>query len=212
LSFKKPPSKKIIPHTLVIGCYECPPSPEQIILPSPGEILQHFEIGALVAPYDSRRSMDPYPLLAKLEYAIEAVKVQHIVVMGNLEAKCLTYLAQGTDYPALADWIEIAHLARERAVRKNGLNNKKDLKKEILQQTVLQSVRNLLTYPIVYKAVKRGELTLNAWYYQPCEDLLFAYNPDTNSYESICPDHCSPYAFSSVTRTPDSEEETIAAG
>jgi len=179
------PDFNVSPHSLVISCFESMPAPELIFNTSQGEILQHHELGALMAPYDSRRCMDPYGALAKLEYAIEDAGVKNLVVLGNTSSKCLSYLVDGTEHPALSGWLEIAHNAMERARYKSRQIDGDALKKEILHQTVLQSVRNLLTYPVVYKAVKRGAITLNAWYYQPEEDLLYAYNPETQEFEKI---------------------------
>ncbi len=172
-------------HTLIISCFESCPGPERIFEFNPGEVLVHTEVAALVAPYDSKRSMDPYGLLAKLEYAVNHEKIRNLIVLGNTASKCLDYMMVGVKNEALSGWLEIAHNAIERAYNKHNSLHNQLIRREILHQTVLQSVRNLLTYPVVYQAVKRGELTLNAWYYHPEEDRLYAYNHETEMFEII---------------------------
>lgn len=181
----KIPEESTRTHTFVISSFEGSPSAERILGTQPGEILQHYEIGALVAPYDSRRVLDPYAILAKLEYAINAINVHNLLVLGNTGSRSLSYLTEGTPNPALSGWMGIAHNATERAYTQAGSNNTEEIRKEILHQTILQSMRNLLTYPIVYNAVKQGKLCLEAGYYNPAEKMLYLYDERQQAYTKV---------------------------
>ncbi|NCC21422.1 MAG: hypothetical protein EOM26_03050 [Alphaproteobacteria bacterium] len=175
------------PHSLIISCFESCPTAHCLFGQTAGDVLHLSEIAALVPPYDSHRSFEPYSLLAKLEYAVEVARVRHIVVLGNSASRGLECLLDGTNHAALAGWVEVARLSMERARARFGDDCKEDLRRETLRQTILQSVRNLLTYPCIYKCVKRGQITLNAWYYENGERCLYAYNADEETFRPLRP-------------------------
>ncbi len=179
------PEREYKPHTLLVSCFESNPLAQCLFCLKPGEVLHHNEIAALVPPHESHRTFGPYSLLSKLEYAIEVAGVEHMVVLGNTHSRGMDYLLNGTRHHAIADWMDVALNSLERARKKLGNTSAEELHRETLRQSVLQSVRNLLTYPVVYKSVKRGQITLNAWYYEGSEKMLYAYNADTGKYEPV---------------------------
>ena len=72
------------PEIMVIGCCNSRVSPEVIFDARPGELFVARNVANLVPPYepDGQR----HGVSAALEFAVQALKVKHIVVLGH--AKC----------------------------------------------------------------------------------------------------------------------------
>src|ERR1051325_1004469 len=69
------------PEVMVIGCCDSRVSPEVIFDARPGELFVARNIANLVPPYTpdgAQRAMS-----AALEFAVQALKVKHIVVLGH---------------------------------------------------------------------------------------------------------------------------------
>ena len=71
------------PQIMVIGCCDSRVSPEVIFDARPGELFVVRNIGNLVPPYTpdgAQRAVS-----AALEFAVQALKVKHIVVLGHAQ-------------------------------------------------------------------------------------------------------------------------------
>jgi carbonic anhydrase len=69
------------PDTLVIACCDSRAAPEIIFDTRPGEIFVMRNVANLVPPY--KPDGEYHATSAALEYAVQALKVKHIVVMGH---------------------------------------------------------------------------------------------------------------------------------
>ena len=72
------------PEIMVIGCCDSRVSPEVIFDANPGELFVMRNVANLVPPYEpdgAQRAVS-----AALEFAVQALKVKHIVVLGH--ARC----------------------------------------------------------------------------------------------------------------------------
>src|SRR3982075_425236 len=72
------------PEILVIGCCDSRVSPEVIFDAGPGELFVVRNDANLVPPYSPDGAY--HGVSAALEYAVQALRVQHIVVLGH--ARC----------------------------------------------------------------------------------------------------------------------------
>ena len=72
------------PEVMVIGCCDSRVSPEVIFDTSPGEIFVVRNVANLVPPYET--GGEYHGTSAALEFAVQALKVKHIVVLGH--ARC----------------------------------------------------------------------------------------------------------------------------
>ena len=72
------------PEIMVIGCCDSRVSPEVIFDASPGELFVVRNVANLVPPYET--GGDYHGTSAALEFAVQALRVKHIVVLGH--ARC----------------------------------------------------------------------------------------------------------------------------
>src|SRR5499427_7328345 len=71
------------PETMVIGCCDSRVSPEVIFDAGPGELFVMRNIANLVPPYAPDGSY--HGVSAALEFAVGALRVKHIVVLGHAQ-------------------------------------------------------------------------------------------------------------------------------
>src|ERR1700744_1731702 len=74
------------PSIMLIGCVDSRGSPEVIFDSAPGEILVARNVANLVPAYEPPSQEDPshqHGTSAALEFAVRALKVAHIVVLGH---------------------------------------------------------------------------------------------------------------------------------
>src|SRR3712207_8695043 len=72
------------PEVMVISCCDSRVSPEVIFDASPGELFVVRNVANLVPPYET--GGEYHGTSAALEFAVQALKVKHIVVLGH--ARC----------------------------------------------------------------------------------------------------------------------------
>src|SRR5580765_2281293 len=72
------------PEIMVIGCCDSRVSPEVIFDARPGELFVVRNVANLVPPYET--GGEYHGTSAALEFAVQALRVKHIVVLGH--ARC----------------------------------------------------------------------------------------------------------------------------
>ena len=91
------------PQIMVIGCCDSRVSPEVIFDARPGELFVVRNIGNLVPPYTpdgAQRAVS-----AALEFAVQALKVKHIVVLGHAQCGGIRAFAEETEPLSPGDFI-----------------------------------------------------------------------------------------------------------
>ena len=105
---------------------------------------------------------------AALEFAVTALQVKQIVVMGHGGCGGIAAsLAAAADRPMgkfIAPWVEIAADARD-AVLRNEAIPRSDWQEAVEHGAVGLSLKNLMSFPFVRAAFERGQLSMNgAWF------------------------------------------------
>ena len=142
------------------------------------------QMGAIVAPHDARGSSE---MGASLSYAIEIQKVSHVIVMGHSHCESLAALIDEEAKPLsryMSSWAKISAKAQQAAKRKTSVaNDSNALNDETERQAVIMSLKNLMEYPLVNKAVDEGRLTVNGWFFDAKNGALFEYEPKTDTFK-----------------------------
>ncbi|MBL6614185.1 MAG: carbonic anhydrase [Reyranella sp.] len=151
------------PTILVIGCCDSRVSPEVIFDAHPGELFVVRNVANLVPPYTSDRLC--HGVFAALEFAVLVLRVRHIVVLGHAGCGGIrAYVEQG---PALAPgdaihrWMSMISEAAGHA----GLPGQEGYLTQLERAAIAGSLHNLMTFPYVADAVRRGDIALHgAWF------------------------------------------------
>src|SRR6187402_830681 len=71
------------PETMVVGCCDSRVAPEVIFDAGPGELFVVRNVANLVPPYSPDGGA--HGVSAALEYAVNVLRIQHIVVLGHAQ-------------------------------------------------------------------------------------------------------------------------------
>jgi carbonic anhydrase len=156
------------PRAMIISCCDSRVLVSEMFGAEAGDYFIHRNIAALVPPYEP--DGEAHGTSATIEFAVDTLRVQHLVVLGHSGCGgvrgCHDLCAGAA--PELADtrsfvgsWLRILEPGYA-AVR-----HLPDLEQRLAaleKQAVVVSIRNLLTFPFVVRAVEEGRLTLHgAW-------------------------------------------------
>jgi carbonic anhydrase len=153
------------PSIMVIGCCDSRVPPEVLFDAHPGELFVVRNIANLVPAFDGSGAC--HGVFAALEFAVQVLKVRHIVVMGH--AHCGGIRAFADHGPPLtpADSVHRWMAMIEPAAAKAGASesDRAAYLARLEQASIAQSLENLLTFAYVADAVKQDMLSLHgAWF------------------------------------------------
>ena len=134
------------PSVMVVGCCDSRVSPEVIFDTHPGELFVVRNIANMVPAYEPDGLC--HGVFAALEFAVQVLKVEHIVVLGH--AHCGGIRAFAEHGPPLSPgdsihkWMSLIGPAAERAGPKDA---SPDYLTRLEQASINKSLENLLTFP-----------------------------------------------------------------
>ncbi|MFI5873739.1 carbonic anhydrase [Streptomyces sp. NBC_00377] len=167
------------PQVLFITCSDSRVVPALITGARPGELFELRTAGNIVPPYGSDR---PTGEAATIEYAVEVLGVQDVVVCGHSHCGAVGALVRGDDLdgvPAVRDWL--AHAADE-----PGAADPDDpTVMQAVQNHVLAQLLRLRSYPCVEKRLADGRLRVRGWYYEVHTGAVREHRADTDAFEAL---------------------------
>jgi len=169
------------PEVMFIGCSDSRVIPEMLTGAQPGEIFVLRNIANIIPPFGTAHES----IGAALEYAVNHLKVKHIVVCGHTDCGGLRALDGHLDAlaePSLAAWIKFAREAQTR-VDRHGVEPA-SRHRALVEQNVILQLEHAAGYPAVYKALKENRLELHGWLFDLHAPSVYAYHPDTGQFES----------------------------
>jgi|SRR5580765_8574604 len=163
--YRKAASEPQRPFALIVTCADSRIDPELITQSGPGEIFVTRNIGNLVPAYGEMMG----GVSAVIEYAVSALKVQHIAVCGHSDCGAMKAMLNPESLESMATvkrWMRNAEAALRVAESLSGKDEKpSEQLKRLTEENVLLQVQHLRTHPSVAGAVAREELTLSGWVY-----------------------------------------------
>ena len=173
------------PSIMVIGCVDSRVSPEVIFDAAPGELLVARNVANLVPRYEPGGGQ--HGASAALEFAVKALRVRHIVVLGH--AFCGGIKAYASDDAPLSESDFIGKWMSQIAPAAAAIATPKTDTESYLRQlefaSVELSLKNLMTFPFVKAAVEQGELHLHGAYFGVASGRLLVRDEKTGSFEPV---------------------------
>lgn len=150
------------PKVLWIGCSDSRVDPERITAARAGEIFVHRNIGNIVP-------ISGWNFATVLEYAINHLKVNDIVICGHSDCGAIKGLGKETNDAYIPFWLGNAITAKERVDQRLPPASTPDEEKARLNEIVKENVRlqleHLRNYPLVKKAEREERVTLHGLYF-----------------------------------------------
>ena len=171
------------PETMVIGCCDSRVSPEVIFDASPGEIFVARNVANLVPPFE--RAGQYHGTSAALEFAVQMLKVKHIVVLGHERCGGVRAIADAAAPLSPGDfigqWMSLIAPAVERVAAEGGAIDLRRLEFAAIEL----SLDNLMTFPFVNALVERGRLQLHGAYFGVADGVLLVRDPETGAFDRL---------------------------
>lgn len=157
------------PDALFITCADSRVEPSLFASTDPGQLFMMRNVGNLVPPaHPDGRSVGDESEAAALEYAVRALEVDDIVVCGHSSCGAMKAVYDREVPPGLPNleaWLRHAEPALE-TLRNNGpLDSSLSPYDQLSQQSVLEQLAHIETYPIVMEQVQQGLLRLHAMWF-----------------------------------------------
>lgn len=176
------------PEVMVIGCCDSRVSPEVIFDAGPGELFVLRNVANLVPPYSPDAGQRA--VSAALEFAVQVLRVKHIVVLGHAQCGGVKAFAEGRAPLSPGDFIgkwmtlmaPAADLAGER-----GEDTFDSFVTRLEQASIVKGLDNLMTFPCIQILAERGDLALHGAYFGVATGDLSVYDRDTGTFRRIGP-------------------------
>lgn len=176
------------PHSMVISCCDSRVHPTELLAGDEGSFFVHRNIANLVPPYQP--DSDNQGTAAALQYAITALGVKHILIMGHSHCGgvqgCHDMCSGKNEALRAADnavgrWITDLRPAYERVVAKNTSDDMSAME----QEAVLVSLENLQSHPFVREAMAAGTLSIHGLWHDIKSGTLWAYDDDGGAFAKL---------------------------
>ncbi|MEU9223305.1 carbonic anhydrase [Streptomyces massasporeus] len=158
------------PEALFITCSDSRVIPAMITGAQPGEIFELRNAGNIVPPYGRPGACGE---AATIEYALEVLGVQDIVVCGHSHCGAMGALKSGDDLSSLPGVDAWLRLARPELASVLETAPDDPSLPEVSQGNVVNQLAALRSYPVVRQRLDSGRLRLHGWYYEV--DTGFVY-------------------------------------
>lgn len=174
------------PKIMVIGCSDSRVNPDLIFNAKPGDLFVVRNVANLVPPYEPDDKH--HSTSAALEFAVKALKVDHIVIMGHslcggVKACCDAVNGQSVDGEFIPRWTSLLHdCARE--VQAQDLSGEA-FGVAVEKAAVRTSIKNLQSFPFVVDAMKERGMVLHGAYFDVSNAQLYALDHGTHKFMAV---------------------------
>jgi carbonic anhydrase len=174
------------PEVMVVGCCDSRVSPEVIFDAGPGELFVVRNVANLIPPYapDGRA----HGVSAALEFAVGALHVKHIVVLGH--ARCGGVRAFAEEHEPLSpgdfigNWMSLMAPAAEKLGPRGDMAPGEYLA-QLERASIVNSLDNLMTFPRLAKLIERGRVGIHGAYFGVATGELSVLDRTTGEFRSV---------------------------
>ncbi|CAI8234970.1 MAG: carbonic anhydrase [Planktomarina sp.] len=177
------------PRAMVISCCDSRVHVTAIFGAEQGEFFIHRNVANLVPAY--LPDGEPHGTSAAVEYAVTALKVAHIIVLGHSNCggvkachdMCTGHapeLEKSSSF--VGRWMDILRPGFERV---KSIADPDDQVASLEREAVMISIENLTTFPFVKQAINENELTLHGLWTDIAEGTLEQFDIKTQNFVQI---------------------------
>lgn len=151
-------SKGQNPEYLYIGCSDSRVTAEDLMGMNPGEVFIHRNVANLVVPTDNN-------LNAVVQYAVEHLKVKHIIICGHYECGGIKAALNPSDMGQLNSWLQtlrdVCRLHREEL---DSIQDSHAMFDRLVELNVLEQCINIIKLDHIQRAwYKTGYPKIHGW-------------------------------------------------
>lgn len=154
------------PYILWIGCADSRVPANQIVNLPPGDLFVHRNLANLVVHTDLN-------CLSVIQYAVEVLKVKHIIVCGHYGCGGVKASLEDKDHGLIDNWLRhIKDVYRFHKSELDAMDSEEKLDR-LCEFNIREQVVNVCNTTVVRKAWRSGiSLTVHGWIYSIEDGLL----------------------------------------
>jgi len=170
------------PEYLWIGCSDSRVPANELLGLAPGDVFVHRNIANVVVHSDLN-------CLSVLQFAIDILKVKHVIVVGHFGCKGVHAAMTGTRVGLVDNWLRHVHDVHQKHERYMGtVVNEQRRSERLVELNVIEQVSNVCRTTIVQDAWDRGqELTVHGWVYGIQDGKLQELGMSVSSLADLAP-------------------------
>jgi carbonic anhydrase len=172
------------PKTLVIACSDSRSAPETIFDAGPGELFVIRNVANMVPPYEPDGNF--HATSAALEFAVLALKVSDIVVMGHGRCGGIRAALDPNAEPLspgdfIGRWMSLVKPAAEQ-IQSNDMMTAGERQTALERVSIRNSLNNLRSFPEIAKREGEGKLELHGAWFDISTGELWVMDADTGDF------------------------------
>lgn len=171
------------PDTLFIACSDSRVAVNVFASTEPGDLFVVRNVGNLIPPCGTDgHSLADESEAAAIEFAVNNLKISHVVVCGHSECAAMHALVNGREkvsLPNLHAWLRHGEPGLKALPAQTGTLSPAN---RLSQLNVLAQLEHLRTYPAVRERIASGKLQLHAWWFELQTADVWAYDEETKQY------------------------------
>lgn len=151
-------SKSQHPEFLYIGCSDSRVTAEDLMGLQPGEVFIHRNVANLVVSTDNN-------LNAVVQYAVEHLKIKHIIICGHYECGGIKAALHPSDMGQLNSWLQtLRDVYRFHRQELDAIHEEQKRFDRLVELNVLEQCLNIIKIDHVQRAwYKTGSPTIHGW-------------------------------------------------
>ncbi|MFN3506883.1 MAG: carbonic anhydrase [Allorhizobium sp.] len=175
------------PNTLVIACCDSRAAPEVIFDSIPGELFVVRNVANMVPPYEPDGQY--HSTSAALEFAVQALRVQNIIVMGHGRCGGIRAALDPNAEPLspgdfIGKWMNLVAPAAEQ-IQGNANMTAGERQTALERISIRNSIANLRTFPCVKILEERGKLRIHGAWFDISNGELWLMDPSTQDFARL---------------------------
>ncbi|MEP2530798.1 carbonic anhydrase [Shimia sp.] len=177
------------PRAMIISCCDSRVHVTSIFGADQGEFFIHRNIANLVPPYKPDGAQ--HGTSAAVEYAVTALKVAHLVVLGHSQCGgvqgCLDMCKGNAPHLESKDsfvgrWMDVLRPGYDDVAH---IDDSLEQAQAFEKRAVLVSLENLMTFPFVKERVANGDLSMHGLWHNIAEGGLEAYDSKIGTFAGV---------------------------
>ena len=163
------------PEFMWIGCADSRVPANEIIGLAPGEVFVHRNVANVLVHTDLN-------CLSTIQYAVDVLKVKHILVVGHYGCGGVTAALQGMRMGLVDNWLR--HVQDVRDKYRNWLGGIDDMTERaarLCELNVVEQMLNVCETTVLRDAWQRGqEIAVHGWMYSLADGAVRELNADVD--------------------------------
>lgn len=172
------------PAYLWIGCSDSRVPATQLVGLLPGEMFVHRNVANIVVHSDLN-------CLAVLQYAVDVLGVQHIIVCGHYGCGGVEAALHNNTFGLIDNWLRhVQDVRNKHAELLSACHDDAHQLRRLCELNVIEQVVNVCQTTIVQNAWQRGqELAVHGWIYALADGLLNGVSMNITRSEALAPQY-----------------------